>query len=83
LKYGDQILYLSSFKIKSLFKTLYSNKKNKKNYAKIKTRKAAAKTYKITGNNNFLRRHALKVIFNEKSNKQKTKIITSNLCKEK
>ena len=27
---------------------------------KLKTRKSAAKRYKITGNNNFLRRHAFK-----------------------
>jgi ribosomal protein L35 len=30
---------------------------------KLKTRKAASKRYKVTGNDNFLRRHALKVIF--------------------
>ena len=42
---------------------------------KLKTRKAAAKRYKITGNNNFLRRHAFKVhLLMKKSNKQKRKL---------
>ena len=39
---------------------------------KLKTRKAAAKRYKKTGNNNFLRRHAYKGhLLMKKSKKQK------------
>jgi len=42
---------------------------------KLKTRKAAAKRYKVTGNNNFLRRHAFKGhLLMKKSNKQKRKL---------
>ena len=42
---------------------------------KLKTHKAAAKRYKITGNNNFLRRHAFKGhLLMKKSNKQKRKL---------
>ena len=42
---------------------------------KLKTRKAAAKRYKITGNNNFLRRHAFKGhLLRKKSNTQKRKL---------
>jgi large subunit ribosomal protein L35 len=42
---------------------------------KLKTRKAAAKRYKITGNNNFLRRHAFKGhLLMKKSNRQKRKL---------
>jgi len=42
---------------------------------KLKTRKAAAKRYKVTGNNNFLRRHAFKGhLLMNKSNKQKRKL---------
>ena len=42
---------------------------------KLKTRKAAAKRYKITGTNNFLRRHAYKGhLLMKKSNKQKRKL---------
>ena len=42
---------------------------------KLKTRKAAAKRYKITGNNNILRRHAFKGhLLMKKSNKQKRKL---------
>jgi len=42
---------------------------------KLKTRKAAAKRYKISGNNNFLRRHAFKGhLLMKKSNKQKRKL---------
>ena len=42
---------------------------------RLKTRKAAAKRYKITGNNNFLRRHAYKGhLLMKKSNKQKRKL---------
>ena len=42
---------------------------------KLKTRKAAAKRYKVTGNNNYLRRHAYKGhLLRRKSNKQKRKL---------
>ena len=42
---------------------------------KLKTRKAASKRYKITGNNNFLRRHAYKGhLLMKKSNRQKRKL---------
>jgi large subunit ribosomal protein L35 len=42
---------------------------------KLKTRKAAAKRYKITGNDKFLRRHAYKGhLLMKKSNKQKRKL---------
>lgn len=42
---------------------------------KLKTRKAAAKRYKVTGNDNFLRRHAYKGhLLMKKSNKQKRKL---------
>jgi large subunit ribosomal protein L35 len=47
---------------------------------KLKTRKAAAKRYKITGNNNFLRRHAFKGhLLMKKSNKQKRKL-SQTIC---
>ena len=42
---------------------------------KLKTRKAALKRYKITGNKNILRRHAYKGhLLMKKSNKQKRKL---------
>lgn len=42
---------------------------------KLKTRKAASKRYKITGNKNFLRRHAYKGhLLMKKSNRQKRKL---------
>jgi large subunit ribosomal protein L35 len=42
---------------------------------KLKTRKAASKRYKITGNKNFLRRHAFKGhLLMHKSNRQKRKL---------
>ena len=42
---------------------------------KLKTRKAAAKRYKITGGDNFLRRHAYKGhLLMKKSNRQKRKL---------
>ena len=42
---------------------------------KLKTRKAASKRYKITGANNFLRRHAFKGhLLRKKSNRQKRKL---------
>ena len=42
---------------------------------KLKTRKAASKRYKITGNNNFLRKHAFKGhLLMNKSNRQKRKL---------
>ena len=48
---------------------------NSKIMPKLKTRKAAAKRYKLTGNNNFLRRHAFKGhLLMKKSNRQKRKL---------
>ena len=42
---------------------------------KLKTRKATAKRFKITKNNNFLRRHAFKShLLMKKSNRQKRKL---------
>ena len=42
---------------------------------KLKTRKAASKRYKITGSDNFLRRHAFKGhLLRKKSNRQKRKL---------
>lgn len=42
---------------------------------KLKTRKAAAKRYKITGTNTFLRRHAYRGhLLMKKSNRQKRKL---------
>jgi large subunit ribosomal protein L35 len=42
---------------------------------KLKTRKAASKRYKVTGNDNFLRRHAFKGhLLMKKSNRQKRKL---------
>ena len=42
---------------------------------KLKTRKAAKKRYKITGNDNFLRHHAFKGhLLMKKSNRQKRKL---------
>lgn len=42
---------------------------------KLKTRKAALKRYKVTGNNNYLRRHAYKGhLLRRKSNRQKRKL---------
>jgi large subunit ribosomal protein L35 len=42
---------------------------------KLKTRKAASKRYKITGNKKFLRRHAFKGhLLMKKSNRQKRKL---------
>lgn len=42
---------------------------------KLKTKKAVLKRYKITGNKNFLRRHAFKGhLLMKKSNKQKRKL---------
>ena len=50
---------------------------------KLKTRKAAAKRYKITGSKNFLRRHAFKGhLLMKKSNKQKRKL-SQFLCVKK
>ena len=50
---------------------------------KLKTRKAAAKRYKITGTDNFLRRHAYKGhLLMKKSNKQKRKL-SQVLCVNK
>lgn len=42
---------------------------------KLKTRKAAAKRYKVTANKTFLRRHAFKGhLLMKKSNRQKRKL---------
>ena len=50
---------------------------------KLKSRKAAAKRYKITGNKKFLRRHAFKGhLLMKKSNKQKRKL-SQVLCVKK
>lgn len=50
---------------------------------KLKTRKAAAKRYKITGTENFLRHHAYKGhLLMKKSNKQKRKL-SQVLCVHK
>ena len=50
---------------------------------KLKTRKAAAKRYKVTGNKNFLRRHAFKGhLLMKKSNKQKRRL-SQVLCVKK
>jgi large subunit ribosomal protein L35 len=47
---------------------------------KLKTRKAALKRYKITGNDNFLRRHAYKGhLLMKKSNRQKRKL-SQTIC---
>ena len=47
---------------------------------KLKTRKAASKRYKITGNQKFLRRHAFKGhLLMKKSNKQKRKL-SQTIC---
>lgn len=50
---------------------------------KLKSRKAASKRYKLTGTNNFLRRHAFKGhLLMKKSNKQKRKL-SQVLCVKK
>jgi len=47
---------------------------------KLKTRKAASKRYKVTGSNNFLRRHAFKGhLLMKKSNRQKRKL-SQTIC---
>lgn len=47
---------------------------------KLKTRKAAFKRYKVTANNNFLRRHAYKGhLLIKKSNKQKRRL-SQKIC---
>lgn len=47
---------------------------------KLKTKKAAAKRYKRTGANNFLRRHAYKGhLLRKKSNAQKRKL-SQKIC---
>ena len=47
---------------------------------KLKTRKAALKRYKITGKDNFLRRHAFKGhLLMKKSNRQKRKL-SQKIC---
>mgnify|MGYP003449938989 CR=1 FL=1 len=48
--------------------------------SKLKTKKAAIKRYKVTGNKNFLRRHAFKGhLLMKKSNKQKRKL-SQQIC---
>jgi large subunit ribosomal protein L35 len=48
--------------------------------SKLKTRKAALKRYKVTGNGNFLRRHAFKGhLLMKKSNRQKRKL-SQTIC---
>ena len=50
---------------------------------KLKTRKAALKRYKVTGNNNFLRCHAYKGhLLMKKSKKQKRKL-SQKICVHK
>ena len=50
---------------------------------KLKTRKAAVKRYKVTGANNFLRRHAYKGhLLMKKSKKQKRKL-SQRICIKK
>ena len=47
---------------------------------KLKTRKAASKRYKVTGDGNFLRRHAFKGhLLMKKSKKQKRKL-SQTIC---
>ena len=47
---------------------------------KLKTRKAASKRYKVTGNSNFLHRHAFKGhLLMKKSNRQKRKL-SQTIC---
>ena len=47
---------------------------------KLKTRKAALKRYKVTGRDNFLRRHAFKGhLLMKKSKKQKRKL-SQTIC---
>jgi large subunit ribosomal protein L35 len=47
---------------------------------KLKTRKAASKRYKVTGGDNFLRRHAFKGhLLMKKSNRQKRKL-SQTIC---
>ena len=47
---------------------------------KLKTRKAALKRYKVTGNNKFIRKHAYKGhLLMKKSNKQKRKL-SQRIC---
>jgi len=59
----------------SIFKHYLHYTKNLKHMPKLKTRKAASKRYKITGNDNFLRRHAFKGhLLMHKSNRQKRKL---------
>jgi len=50
---------------------------------KLKTKKAALKRYKVTGNGNFLHRHAFKGhLLMKKSNKQKRKL-SQTICVHK
>jgi large subunit ribosomal protein L35 len=47
---------------------------------KLKTRKAASKRYKITGNKNFLRRHAFKGHLLMKKSKRQKRKLSQRLC---
>ena len=50
---------------------------------KLKTCKAAAKRYKITGNDNFLRRHAFKGHLLMKKSKRQKRKLSQVLCIKK
>lgn len=50
---------------------------------KLKTRKAVAKRYKITSNNNFLRRHAFKGHLLMKKSKKQKRRLSKVLCVKK
>ena len=50
---------------------------------KLKTHKAAAKRYKITGTNNFLRRHAFKGHLLMKKSKRQKRKLSQVLCVKK
>ena len=47
---------------------------------KLKTRKAASKRYKITGRDNFLRRHAFKGHLMMKKTKKQKRKLSQKLC---
>jgi len=51
---------------------------------KLKTRKAASKRYKVTGNGNYLRRHAYTGhLLMKKSNRQKRKLSQVTLVNDR
>ena len=47
---------------------------------KLKTRKAASKRYKVTGKNNFLRRHAFKGHLLMKKSKKEKRKLSQTVC---